>query len=490
MNFNEMNLIAPLVDAVKKSGYDTPTPIQTETIPLILEGKDILGCAQTGTGKTAAFVLPILQHLAKGNAEGVKPSRRPIRALILAPTRELAIQNYDAFVEFGKELSIKSAVVFGGVNQSRQVEALRRGVDVVVATPGRLCDLIRQGFISLNRLEIFVLDEADRMLDMGFIRDVKTVISLLPEKRQTLLFSATMPKEVEELALSLLRNPATVKISPVTSTVDKIEQFVYFLPRENKKDLLLHLLYEKGVSTALVFTRTKGGADQIARILSKNGIKAMAIHGNKSQNARQMALSSFKNGKISVLVATDIAARGIDISELPFVVNFNVPVESETYIHRIGRTGRAGLGGTAITLCSSDELDDWHAIEKLTKNVVPIGECPWSIKDMKATTPLRKQGGAGRNTGARTEDARRPSAGRTGFSSGEKSGERRKARPQAGAKPYGGEGRKTEKDGAQKSEKRGGGRGFKGSSHGGGHSFGGKKKYSSPNKSQSGSNPQ
>ncbi len=402
MNFNEMNLIQPLVGAVKKCGYDTPTPIQTATIPLILEGKDILGCAQTGTGKTAAFALPMLQLLSESRRILPPKTKRPIRALVLAPTRELAIQNYDAFVAFGKELSIKSAVIFGGVNQTRQVEALRNGVDVVVATPGRLCDLINQGFVSLQALEIFVLDEADRMLDMGFIHDVKRIISLIPNKRQTLLFSATMPKEVEELALSLLHSPETVKISPVTSTVDKIEQSVYFVNREDKKDLLLYLLKERGVSTALVFTRTKGNADQIARVLTKSGIKAMAIHGNKSQNARQTALNDFKSGRISVLVATDIAARGIDISELPFVINFNVPIESETYIHRIGRTGRAGLEGTAITLCSSDELLDWRAIEKLTKNVVPIAECPWSIKDMKPTTPLRKQGGT------RTEEYRKP----------------------------------------------------------------------------------
>lgn len=387
-----MNLMPPLVSAVHKNGYHAPTPIQEATVPLVLAGKDVLGCAQTGTGKTAAFALPVLQLIAKRKAARQESSRRCIRALVLAPTRELALQNYEAFVLFGKGLPIRTAAVFGGVNQNRQVEELKRGVDVLVATPGRLNDLIRQGFIKLNHVEIFVLDEADRMLDMGFIHDVKAVIALLPEQKQTLLFSATMPKEVEDLALGLLKQPETVKINPVTSTVDKINQSVYFVKKEHKKDVLLHLLQEKGVATALVFTRTKRGADQVAAMLLKHKIKAMAIHGNKSQNARQTALTMFKSGKISVLVATDIAARGIDIIELPFVINYNIPEEAETYIHRIGRTGRAGLGGTAVSLCCSDELDNWRAIEKLTKKVVPAAASPWSIDNMKPTQPPQKTG--------------------------------------------------------------------------------------------------
>lgn len=396
MRFNEMNLMPPLVSAVHKNGYHAPTPIQEATVPLVLAGKDVLGCAQTGTGKTAAFALPVLQLIAKRKAARQEPSRRCIRALVLAPTRELALQNYEAFVLFGKGLPIRTAAVFGGVNQNRQVEELKRGVDILVATPGRLNDLIRQGFIKLDRVEIFVLDEADRMLDMGFIHDVKAVIALLPEQKQTLLFSATMPKEVEDLALGLLKQPETVKINPVTSTVDKINQSVYFIKKEHKKDVLLHLLQEKGVATALVFTRTKRGADQVVSMLLKHKIKAMAIHGNKSQNARQTALTMFKSGKISVLVATDIAARGIDIIELPFVINYNIPEEAETYIHRIGRTGRAGLGGTAVSLCCSDELDNWRTIEKLTQKAVPAAVSPWSIDDMKPTQPPKKTGDGNR----------------------------------------------------------------------------------------------
>ena len=389
MQFNEMNLIRPLLLAVEKSGYTRPTPIQEATIPLALTGRDILGCAQTGTGKTAAFALPILQRLSETRTD--RGGKRPIRALILAPTRELAIQNFETFQLFQQGLRLSSADIFGGVNQNKQVQALEKGVDVLVATPGRLLDLIGQGLISLDRLEIFVLDEADRMLDMGFIHDVKRIIALLPKKRQTMLFSATMPEAVEELALGLLTDPATVKVDPVTSTVDKIEQSVYFVSREDKKALLLYLLEQKGVNTALVFTRTKSNADQVARLLNRSRIKAMAIHGNKSQNARETALNSFKAGEISVLAATDIAARGIDISELPFVINYNIPEEAETYIHRIGRTGRAGLGGKAISLCASDELKDFRAIERLTGLHIPVAQCPWSVENMQPTEKPKKE---------------------------------------------------------------------------------------------------
>ncbi|MBO5797009.1 MAG: DEAD/DEAH box helicase, partial [Clostridia bacterium] len=310
MQFKNLNLIAPLLAAVEKAGYETPSPIQKKTIPLVLAGRDVLGCAQTGTGKTAAFALPMLQRLHKSN----RPKGRPIRALILTPTRELAIQIFENFTQYGENLPLKTAVIFGGVNQNPQVETLKRGVDILVATPGRLNDLIGQGHISLASLEIFVLDEADRMLDMGFIHDVKKVIKLLPDKRQTLLFSATMPKEVEELALGLLHEPATVKISPVTKTVDAIAQSVWFVEKGNKVALLQWLMEQHNMEAVLVFTRTKHGANQLATKLQKAGVQALAIHGNKSQNARQEALGRFKAGKLRVLVATDIAARGIDVA--------------------------------------------------------------------------------------------------------------------------------------------------------------------------------
>lgn len=391
-----MNLIAPLVKAVQMCGFDNPTPIQEETIPYVLAGKDILGCAQTGTGKTAAFTLPILQRIIERKAAQQTIKGYPIRALILAPTRELAIQNYENALLFSKKLPVRISAIYGGVNQARQVEALKRGVDILVATPGRLNDLIGQGFVKLNAIEIFVLDEADRMLDMGFLPDIKKIISLLPEERQTLLFSATMPAEIEKLALTMLKQPVTVKISPVTSTVEKITQSVYFVEKSNKKDLLLHLLTEKGVFSALVFTRTKRDADQITRVLQKHKLEAAAIHGDKSQNARQRALNRFKAGEVSVLVATDIAARGIDITELPFVINYNIPEEAETYIHRIGRTGRAGFGGSAISFCCSDELTAWRDIEKLTQSRIPEEHCPWSVAQMQPTKVVRKS-----NTGRR-----------------------------------------------------------------------------------------
>ncbi len=383
MLFSEMNLISPLQDAVRAAGYETPTPIQKATIPLVLAGNDVLGCAQTGTGKTAAFGLPILQLLNNStNAKQSSRVRRPIRSLILAPTRELAMQTYENLQHYGSRLSLRSAVIFGGVNQAGQVKILEGGIDILVATPGRLCDLINQGFINLNSIEIFVLDEADRMLDMGFIHDVKRIIAMLPQKKQTLFFSATMPTEVENLAMGLLKNPKTVKIDPPTSTVDLIDQCVYFVDKANKNDLLLDLLYNQGVTSALVFTRTKHGADNVARYLEKHKIKAMAIHGNKSQMARQSALNAFKTGKIAVLVATDIAARGIDIVELPFVINYNISEEAETYIHRIGRTGRAGAVGAAISFCCSEELGNLRDIEKLIGKPIPEKECAWTVANM------------------------------------------------------------------------------------------------------------
>ena len=377
MNFDELPLLPQLLAAVKACGYETPTPIQRDTIPTVLAGKDVLGCAQTGTGKTAAFALPILQRLYQERPSG---KGRNIRALILTPTRELALQIQENFVAYGKQLPLRSCVIFGGVGQQPQVEQLKRGVEILVATPGRLNDLIGQGFISLAKIEIFVLDEADRMLDMGFIHDVKKVIALLPEKRQTLFFSATMPAEVEKLAMSILHNPVSVKVDPVSSTVDTIDQSLYLVDKANKKHLLAELLRRPEVESALVFTRTKHGADRVVRELSREGIQARAIHGDKSQGARQEALAQFKQGKIHVLIATDIAARGIDIAGLSHVFNYDLPHEPESYVHRIGRTGRAGHEGVAVSFCCIDEMKDLKAIEKLIGKQIPRRESRWPMQ--------------------------------------------------------------------------------------------------------------
>ena len=378
MHFDDLNLIPPLLSAVRDMSYDQPTPIQRETIPPVLAGRDVLGCAQTGTGKTAAFALPILQRLSQERK--LHAGRRTIRALILTPTRELALQIFENFESYGKSLPLTSCVIFGGVGQQPQVEALSRGVDILVATPGRLNDLIGQGFISLAKIEIFVLDEADRMLDMGFIHDVKKVIALLPEKRQTLFFSATMPAEVEKLAMSILHNPVSVKVDPVSSTVDTIDQSLYLVDKANKKHLLAELLRRPEVESALVFTRTKHGADRVVRELSREGIQARAIHGDKSQGARQEALAQFKQGKIHVLIATDIAARGIDIAGLSHVFNYDLPHEPESYVHRIGRTGRAGHEGVAVSFCCIDEMKDLKAIEKLIGKQIPRRESRWPMQ--------------------------------------------------------------------------------------------------------------
>ena len=377
MNFDELPLLPQLLTAVKACGYETPTPIQRDTIPTVLAGKDVLGCAQTGTGKTAAFALPILQRLYQERPAG---KTRNIRALILTPTRELALQIQENFVAYGKRLPLRSCVIFGGVGQQPQVEQLKRGVDILVATPGRLNDLIGQGFISLAQIEIFVLDEADRMLDMGFIHDVKKVIALLPDKRQTLFFSATMPAEVEKLAMSILKNPVSVKVDPVSSTVDAIDQSLYLVDKANKKHLLADLLRRPEVESALVFTRTKHGADRVVRELSRESIQARAIHGDKSQGARQEALAQFKQGKIHVLIATDIAARGIDIAGLSHVFNYDLPHEPESYVHRIGRTGRAGHEGVAVSFCCIDEMKDLKAIEKLIGKQIPRRESQWPMQ--------------------------------------------------------------------------------------------------------------
>ena len=367
MTFQDLPLQPAILKAVAEAGYTSPSPIQAGAIPPVLAGRDLLGCAQTGTGKTAAFALPILQNLSAQT-----PQRPCIRALILTPTRELALQIGDSFSAYGKHLKLRHTVIFGGVGQQPQVEALRRGVDILIACPGRLNDLIGQRLIDLSGIEIFVLDEADRMLDMGFVHDVKKVIAKLPRRRQTLLFSATMPKEIEELADSLLHDPAVVKVDPVSSTVDRIDQKLYFVEKKQKIELLAYLLQDKSIVNALVFSRTKHGADRIARLLNKAGITAAAIHGNKSQTARVNALEGFKTGKTRVLVATDIAARGIDISELSHVFNYDLPEVPETYVHRIGRTARAGADGVAISFCSTEEREYLAGIEKLNRKKIPV----------------------------------------------------------------------------------------------------------------------
>ena len=367
MTFHELKLIPPLLRAVEEIGYTTPSPIQAKAIPPVLAGRDLLGCAQTGTGKTAAFALPILQTLSAR-----RPARSRVRALVLTPTRELALQIGQSFADYGQYLTLRHAVVFGGVGQQPQVDALKKGVEVLIACPGRLNDLIGQGLVDLSGVEIFVLDEADRMLDMGFVHDVKKVIARLPKKRQTLLFSATMPKEIEELAGSILHDPASVKVDPVSSTVERIEQSLYFVEKKQKIELLAWLLRDPGIQNALVFSRTKHGADRIARLLNKAGITAAAIHGNKSQNARVAALEGFKAGKTRVLVATDIAARGIDINELSHVFNYDLPEVPETYVHRIGRTARAGADGAAISFCAAEEREYLAGIEKLNRKKIPV----------------------------------------------------------------------------------------------------------------------
>lgn len=403
MNFEQLNLSKPLLRAVAQAGYTEPSPIQEQAIPPVLEGRDLLGCAQTGTGKTAAFSLPILQQLSSRNAE----KKGVVRSLILTPTRELALQIQENIMRYAKYTSLRSVAIFGGVSQRAQVNALRKGADILVATPGRLMDLINQGFIKLDNVEIFVLDEADRMLDMGFVQDVHKIIKLIPEKRQTLLFSATLPPEIVKLVNSLLHDPVKIFIDPETTTVEKIEQRLYKIDKVNKRELLAELLRSPDISSALVFTRTKHGADRVVRDLKRDNITALAIHGDKSQGARQTALKSFKDGKVSVLVATDIAARGIDISELSHVFNYDLPDSPETYVHRIGRTGRAGNSGISISFCSFNELSELKAIQKLIGFPIPeIENHAWPMVDM---TPLEKRGSQGRRSAAPKSNSNRNS---------------------------------------------------------------------------------
>jgi ATP-dependent RNA helicase RhlE len=370
MTFQELELIEPISRALKEEGYTTPTPIQSKAIPIILQQRDLLGCAQTGTGKTAAFAIPMLQLLYNNPLQRNEKSR--IRSLILTPTRELAIQIGESFAAYGRHTGIRHTVIFGGVGQKPQTDALQRGVDVLIATPGRLLDLINQGFIKLGQLEQFVLDEADRMLDMGFVHDVKKVIKLLPAKRQSLFFSATMPPAIVTLANTILTNPAKVEVTPVSSTADTIKQSVFFVDKSDKNSLLLHILKDSAIATALVFTRTKHGADKVVKVLRKAGVTSEAIHGNKSQNARQNALKNFKSQTTRVLVATDIAARGIDVDDLTHVINYEIPNIPETYVHRIGRTGRAGAKGTALSFCDVEEKPYLKDIHKLIAKNIPV----------------------------------------------------------------------------------------------------------------------
>lgn len=382
MNFKELKLSSEILKALDETGYTTPTPIQAQAIPVVLQGKDVLGCAQTGTGKTAAFVIPMLEQIAKNkDAKG----KRKVVGLIVTPTRELAIQIGESFRNYGKYTNINCTVIFGGVKQGKQTSSLKNGVDVIVATPGRLLDLMQQGFISLKNIEHFVLDEADRMLDMGFIHDVKKLLKELPSKRQSLFFSATMEKEVIKLSNEILDKPVEIAVTPKSSTAEIINQSIYFVDKGNKSKLLLHLLENPEINTVLVFTRTKHGADKVVKILQKNKIEAAAIHGNKSQNARQKALGQFKDHKIRVLVATDIAARGIDIDELAYVVNYELPNVAESYVHRIGRTGRAGSEGTAIAFCDATEKPYLKGIEKLIKQKIKVvDDHPFPLVDVNA----------------------------------------------------------------------------------------------------------
>jgi ATP-dependent RNA helicase RhlE len=438
MTFDELQLHETLLRAVKAEGYTTPTPIQQKAIPHALLGKDVLGVAQTGTGKTAAFALPILQRLsAKAPAGGV----RPVRCLVLTPTRELASQVGESFGTYGKNLPLRHAIIFGGVGQNPQVQALRSGVDILVATPGRLLDLMDQGYVSLRSLEVFVLDEADRMLDMGFIHDVRKVIKALPSKRQTLFFSATMPPEIVDLSRNILTDPIRVEVTPVSSTAETVAQQVYFVEREQKRGLLTHILNEQRISRALVFTRTKHGANRVAKQLEGAGVTAAAIHGNKSQNARERALDDFRSGSLRVLVATDIAARGIDIDGLSHVINYDLPNVPEQYVHRIGRTGRAGASGIAVSFCDGEERAYLRDIERTIRRNVPVVEdhpyrsgraAPQPVTQGQAparvAAPARPQGNGGGGGGHPDSASRRRRGGRGG-------GGRGQGRPEGGGRP-------------------------------------------------------
>jgi ATP-dependent RNA helicase RhlE len=396
MQFQSLNIIEPILKALQEEGYTSPTPIQSQAIPIVLQGTDLLGCAQTGTGKTAAFAVPILQLL---RATKTNDKKRKLRSLIVTPTRELAIQIGESFKAYGRHTGLTCTVIFGGVTQNPQTSVLSKGVDILIATPGRLLDLMNQGHLTLRDVEIFVLDEADRMLDMGFIHDVKRIIAALPKKRQSIFFSATMLPEIIKLASSIVHNPAKVSVTPNALTVDIIKQSVYFVDKGNKNALLLELLKDDDIKTALVFTRTKHGADKVVKILLKHNVKAEAIHGNKAQNARQRALSNFKAQTTRVLVATDIAARGIDVDDMEYVINFEIPNIPETYVHRIGRTGRAGAKGTALSFCDAEEKEYLRDIEKLIAKKIPvIDDHPFPLMDHNPVKAPKQQRGM-RNAG-------------------------------------------------------------------------------------------
>jgi ATP-dependent RNA helicase RhlE len=433
MSFEDLKLIEPILRALKTEGYTTPTPIQEQAIPIILQNRDLLGCAQTGTGKTAAFAIPILQLLYQDRLQ--HKEQKTIKALILTPTRELAIQIDESFAAYGKHTGLKHMVIFGGVSQNPQTDALRRGVDILVATPGRLLDLMNQRFVHLEHIRMLVLDEADRMLDMGFVHDVKQIIAKVPAKRQTLFFSATMPNEIQQLANTILTKPEKVEVTPVSSTADTIQQALFYVEKSDKKSLLLHVLKDKAIKNALVFTRTKHGADKVVKDLVRVGITAEAIHGNKSQNARQRALTNFKNRTTRVLIATDIAARGIDIDELTHVINYELPNIPETYVHRIGRTGRAGLNGIALSFCDEEEVEFLQDIHKLIGKQIPVEEAhpyPMSPQSIvaKAAGGAKKGSGGGHNSGGPKRGRGFGNANRGGASglSGARSGNRDRRR--------------------------------------------------------------
>ncbi|WCT13085.1 DEAD/DEAH box helicase [Mucilaginibacter jinjuensis] len=432
MLFQDLKLIEPILKALKTEGYTTPTPIQQQSIPIILQRKDLLGCAQTGTGKTAAFSIPILQILHEERLQ--HKEQKTIKSLILTPTRELAIQIGESIAAYGKHTGLKHLVIFGGVTQNPQVDSLRRGVDILVATPGRLLDLVNQRYVNLEHIKILVLDEADRMLDMGFVHDVKKIISKIPAKRQTLFFSATMPKEIQSLADTILNKPEKVEVTPVSSTADTINQSIFFVDKGDKRLLLSHILKDKNIKRVLVFTRTKHGADKVVKDLIRTNVTAEAIHGNKSQNARQRALTNFKNSSTRVLVATDIAARGIDVDELTHVIQYELPEVPETYVHRIGRTGRAGASGIAFAFCDEEEKELLKDIHKIIGKTIPVEtEHPYPLRELsmaekaklalqqKETRKASAQRGASRRGFGRSRDHggdKAPAGGGSGRSSG------------------------------------------------------------------------
>ena len=443
MKFQDLRLSEPLLRAIGEKGYTDPTPIQQQAIPPVLEGRDLQGCAQTGTGKTAAFTLPMLQLLA---AEPAPKGRRPIRALVLTPTRELAIQIDECCRDYARYTPIRHCVIFGGVNQRRQVDALQKGVDLLVATPGRLLDLIGQGYVTLDTIRFFVLDEADRMLDMGFIHDIRRILPLLPERRQTLFFSATMPESIAALAAKILRNPVLVTVTPPASVVETIAQTVHFAEKAEKSQLLIDLLSASDAQQVLVFSRTKHGADKLAKILNRAGIRSCAIHGNKSQNARVKAMNDFKSGECRVMIATDIAARGIDIDQLPLVINYDLPEVAETYVHRIGRTGRAGHEGAAWSFCSEDEFEYLCDIQKLTGLTIPT-EGPVPEYALRKAAPARKPAQKAAQRPARTQE---PKPARN---AGAKSAQRPARDADAGQQPAQRPARNTEQKAARNAAK-------------------------------------